>query len=94
MPTKIFSFSAVAVLIKIFSKGLINYEELQMVSLLQESWMDPPGEELDGQKAEGKHVIPSLTRFLSPSIAALQRKHFLRAGQEVPFTTDQEKCSA
>lgn len=35
MPAKFFSFSVVAVLIKIFSKGSINYEELQMVSLLQ-----------------------------------------------------------
>lgn len=35
MPAKLFSFSVVDVLIKIFSKGLINYEELQTVSLLQ-----------------------------------------------------------
>ena len=46
-----------------------------------------------GQKVGGKHVIPSLTRFLSPDFAALQSKHSPRAGQEVPFTINQEKVS-
>lgn len=47
-----------------------------------------------GQKVGGKHLIPSLTGFLPPRFAALQSKHSLRAGQEVPFTVNQEKVSA
>lgn len=47
-----------------------------------------------GQKVGRKHVIPSLTRFLSPNLAALQSKHSLTTAQEVPFTINQEKVSA
>lgn len=47
-----------------------------------------------GQQVGRKHVIPSLTRFLSPNFAALQSKHSPTALQEVPFTINQEKVSA
>lgn len=41
MPAKLFFFSIAAVLTKIFSKDLINYEGLQVASLLQQIWMEP-----------------------------------------------------